>query len=147
MLKEKQSPDSICGREKLDRNFTETVCTKTLYNYIDQGLLKVKNIDLPLRVRRNTKKERARKNIQIYGMSIESSPEGVNNREEFGHWEIDAVLGNADTNSAFLTIDERKSRKRHFIKMRNKTHSFAVSFRKKLFSIKFPWNKSLLLKI
>ena len=34
----------------------DTVCTKTLYNYIDLGLINVKNIDLPFRVSRKTKK-------------------------------------------------------------------------------------------
>lgn len=35
----------------------QTVCTKTLYNYVDQGLIGIKNIDLPEKVRRNTKRE------------------------------------------------------------------------------------------
>lgn len=121
MLKEKRSPDSICGREKIKREFDESVCTKTLYNYIDQGLLSIKNIDLPLRVRRNVKKEQIRKNIKVYGISIELRPDEVDNREEFGHWEIDTVLGCSGTSSAFLTIDERKSRKRHIIKIESKT--------------------------
>ncbi|MDC4246292.1 helix-turn-helix domain-containing protein, partial [Clostridium perfringens] len=33
----------------------QMVCTKTLYNYIDLGLLDVKNTDLPIKLRRNTK--------------------------------------------------------------------------------------------
>ena len=49
------APDPLCGRARLEGNFDETVCAKTLYNYIDQGLLRVKNIDLPLRVRRKRK--------------------------------------------------------------------------------------------
>lgn len=121
MLKEKKSPDSICGREKIIGRFDETVCTKTLYNYIAEGLLEVKNIDLPLRVKRNENKGKARKNVRIYGMSIEQRPDTIDNREEFGHWEIDTVLGCSGTSSAFLTIDERKSRKRHIIKIESKT--------------------------
>lgn len=121
MLKEKLSPDSICGRANIDKNFKERVCTKTLYNYIDQGLLAVKNIDLLLRVKRNTKKERIKKNLRTFGTSIELRPDTINKREDFGHWEIDTVLGDAETSSAFLTIDERKSRKRHIIKIKAKT--------------------------
>lgn len=34
---------------------SEMVCTKTLYNYVDLGLLPIKNIDLPEKLRRNTK--------------------------------------------------------------------------------------------
>lgn len=31
------------------------VCTKTLYNYINLGLLSIKNVDLTMKLRRNTK--------------------------------------------------------------------------------------------
>ncbi len=40
ILKEKLSLDAICGRAKLSGQFSETLCTKTLYNYIDMGLFK-----------------------------------------------------------------------------------------------------------
>lgn len=39
----------------------QMVCTKTLYNYIDLGLLDVKNTDLPIKLRRNTKSTRVKK--------------------------------------------------------------------------------------
>ena len=68
------------------------VCTKTLYNYVDLGLLPIKNIDLPEKLKRNTKSSNARKNRKILGKSIEERPETVNSREEFGHWEIDSVI-------------------------------------------------------
>ena len=34
----------------------QLVCTKTLYNYVDNGLIGIKNIDLPEKLKRNTKK-------------------------------------------------------------------------------------------
>ena len=46
ILKDKHSPDAICGRAKRMNLFDVSVCTKTIYNYIAMGLLKVKNIDL-----------------------------------------------------------------------------------------------------
>lgn len=58
MLEDKLSPDVICGRAKREGQFAVTVCTKTLYNYIDQGLLKVRNIDLLLRVKGNKGKSK-----------------------------------------------------------------------------------------
>lgn len=63
----------------------EMVCTKTLYNYIDLGLLKVKNIDLPMKLKRNTKSKRVRANKRKLGTSIEDRPEHILTREEFGH--------------------------------------------------------------
>lgn len=50
MLENKMSPDALCGEAKLTGIFNELVCTKTLYNYINQRLLSVRNIDLPLKV-------------------------------------------------------------------------------------------------
>lgn len=49
VLQNKFSPDSICGRAKLQSMFPIILCTKTIYNYIDLGLISIKNIDLPLR--------------------------------------------------------------------------------------------------
>ena len=49
VLQNKFSPDSICGRAKPQSMFPIILCTKTIYNYIDLGLISIKNIDLPLR--------------------------------------------------------------------------------------------------
>lgn len=117
ILKDKLSPDAICGRAKLEGNFKEMVCTKTLYNYIDQCLLKVRNIDLPLRVKLNTKTRKNRTNRRILGDSIETRPEEVNSRQEFGHWEIDTIVGTVDTEPVLLTLDERVARRRHIFKI------------------------------
>ena len=58
ILKDKHSPDAICGRAKRMNLFDVSVCTKTIYNYIAMGLLKVKNIDLRQNVRRRKRKEK-----------------------------------------------------------------------------------------
>ena len=89
----------------------DTVCTKTLYNYIDLGLINVKNIDLPFRVSRKTKKKRICENKRVLGRSIEERPEEVESREEFGHWETDLVIGNkSGRDNVLLTLIERKTR-------------------------------------
>ncbi len=121
MLQDKMAPDPLCGRARLEGNFDETVCAKTLYNYIDQGLLRVKNIDLPLRVRRKRKASRLRKHRRCYGESIDERPLEVESRETFGHWEIDTVIGSADSSEVLLTLDERMTRKRHIVKLPAKT--------------------------
>ena len=121
MLQAKMAPDPLCGRARLEGNFDEIVSAKTLYNYIDQGLLRVKNIDLPLRVRRKRKTYRLRKHRRCYGESIDERPVDVENRERFGHWEIDTVIGSADSSEVLLTLDERMTRKRHIVKLPAKT--------------------------
>lgn len=117
ILENKLSPDAICGRAKLEKSFKNTVCTKTIYNYIDMGFLKVKNIDLPLRVKRKTKRDKVRKNRRILGLSIEKRPAEIDTREEFGHWEIDTVVGKRESAPVLLTLDERKTRRRHIVKI------------------------------
>ena len=53
---EKWSLDAAFGYALKSNEFRrdEIVCTKTLYNYVDLGLLPIKNIDLPEKLRRNT---------------------------------------------------------------------------------------------
>lgn len=101
---------------------SKMVCTKTLYNYVDNGLLNIQNMDLPEKLHRNTKRAKVRKNKRILGNSIESRPESVKTREEFGHWEIDTVVGSKKENEpCTLTIVERKTRKAIWIKAENHT--------------------------
>ncbi|WP_084053119.1 hypothetical protein [Desulfonispora thiosulfatigenes] len=88
------------------------VCTKTLYNYVDTGLLKIANIDLPLKVKRSTKPRKIRKHKRHLGTSIDERPEHINNRIEFGHLEIDKFIGKKNRSDAVLfTITERNTRK------------------------------------
>lgn len=117
MLEEKLAPETICGAVRRNGMFQTTVCAKTLYNDIDQRLLKVRNIDLLLKVKRKSNVHHGRQNKQLYGTSIEERPEAVNNREEFGHWEIDTVVGKRESAPVLLTIDERTTRYRHVIKI------------------------------
>lgn len=122
ILKEKLSPDSVVGEAKKYNLFGDAiVCTKTLYNYIDLMLLKVRNIDLPLRVKIRTKVRKIRKNRRIFGESIENRPEEINNRIDFGHWEIDTIVGTVDTAPVLLTLDERKTRKRIVRKIKSRS--------------------------
>lgn len=107
------SPDACVGNSLETKLFkrSEIVCTKTLYNYIDLGLLSVKNIDLPIKLRRNTKPSTVIKHKKNLGKSIEERPNSINNRKEFGHWEIDTVIGEkAGNDCVLLTIVERKTR-------------------------------------
>ena len=82
------SIDACVGYAKKNHLFDEDemVCTKTLYNYIDTGLLSITNMDLPEKLSRNTKAKKVRKNKKNLGKSIEERPEDVELREEFGHW-------------------------------------------------------------
>ena len=53
--------------------------------------------------------------------SIDERPEAINNRVEFGHWEIDTVIGKQETAAVLLTLDERTTRYRHVIKIASRS--------------------------
>ena len=121
MLEEKLAPDTICGAARRNGSFPTTVCAKTLYNYIDQCLLKVRNIDLLLKVKRRPAKKGHCPHKHLVGLSIDERPEVINSREEFGHWEIDTVVGTKDSSEVLLTLDERTTRYRHIIKISSRS--------------------------
>ena len=85
------------------------VCAKTLYSYNDRNLLKIRNIDLPLKTRRKPKRSRPPAK-RTRGRSIDERPPSADDRNEFGHWEIDTVQGKKSGDMAFLTLTERKTR-------------------------------------
>jgi len=107
MGKEKWSPDAAIGYAKANNLFPEQqFSTKTFYNWIEDGLVGVKNIDLLLKVRRKPKSKRKERK-KVLGKSIEKRPEGVESREEFGHWEGDGVIGK-NRKGQLITLVERK---------------------------------------
>ena len=119
---EKWSLDACVGHAKANKEFPDEqmVCTKTLYNYVDLGLLNIKNIDLPEKLRRSPKKKRVRENKRKLGNSIEQRPDEIDTREEFGHWEIDSVIGRKNEGEPqVMTIVERKLREAIWIKIRD----------------------------
>ena len=106
----KWSFDAITGEAATVGRFPKPhmVCTKTLYNYADLGLIAIKNFDLPEKAMRNTKTARTSKNKKILGTSIDQRPDAIEERQEFGHWEIDTVIGKkTGKHSVLLTLVER----------------------------------------
>jgi IS30 family transposase len=125
IVEEKYSPDAVIGRIRLEGKFQTSICTKTLYNYIDSGLfLHLTNKDLPVKKegkRRIYRKAKvALKNLK--GTSIEERPDEIENRDEYGHWEMDCVVGGQNKGKAvLLVLSERKSREEIIFKMTGKT--------------------------
>lgn len=114
------SLDACVGRALKEGLFTrnQIVCTKTLYDYTALGLLGIKNIDLPEKLRRSPKKAQNRENKRILVRSIEERPASVNDRNEFGHWEADLVIGSkSDDDDALLTMIERMTREYWMIRV------------------------------
>lgn len=72
-----------------DFNALNSVCTKTLYNYVSLGFFGIKSVDLPQRLRRSPKKRMNRENKKKLGRSIEERDPSIQTRQDFGHWEGD----------------------------------------------------------
>jgi IS30 family transposase len=123
ILKEKWSPDCVIGHAKKKKLFPASLipCTTTLYNWIDKGFTQTINLDLLLKTRRTNKPQKVAKNRKIFGDLIEKRPDIVDSREEFGHWEIDTVIGLKSRDEALLTLTERKTRYEVIIKIDGKS--------------------------
>jgi len=126
IIKDGYSPDAVIGEIGVKGlKFKTSICTKTLYNYIDKGVfINLTNKDLP--VKKNKKKGTYRKvriaHKNLKGTSIEERPEYIEKREEYGHWEMDCVVGGQKgSGAALLVLSERKSRQEIIRKMSDKT--------------------------
>lgn len=117
------SVDACHGRALRDKRFKreQIVCTKTLYNYIDMGILPIKNLDLPRKVSLSRRAKQVRENRRKLGRSIEERDPAIDTREEFGHWECDLVIGSkSGEDQCLLTMLERKTRELMLIPLANK---------------------------
>lgn len=116
LMKERSwSIDATIGALRRQRRYprNRSVCTRTMYKYVDMGLFSdMKNIDLPQKCRRRSRKDAiSRKHKRCFGDSIELRDTDVHTRTTFGHWEMDTVIGTKDTGSSVvLTLAERKTR-------------------------------------
>ena len=102
------SPDAAIGYAKANNLFSgQEFSTKTFYKWVEEKLVKVKNIDLLMKVRRSPKRPR-RERKKALGKSIEERPSIVETREEFGHWEGDGIVGKGGRGQ-LITLVERKT--------------------------------------
>lgn len=119
------SIDACVGEALVKEYFSreQMLCTKTIYNYIDKGFMKIRNHNLPEKISRKTKHERVRKNKKVLGRSIEERPD-IDDKLEFGHREADLVIGQKDkSDEALLTLLERHTRKYMLFKIAGKSAS------------------------
>ena len=112
IARERYSPEAALAQIKKDGlEFKTTISKTTLYRYIDQGLfLHLTNKDLPYKGNKSSHYHKVRPRRKPFGKSIETRPEHIKNREEFGHWEMDCVVGKQGTQKALLVLTERKTR-------------------------------------
>lgn len=106
------------------KNFNTDICTKTLYNYINQGIfLNIKRHDLPM-PRKKKKQKRQQKRIarnHALHTSIEERPGHIRRRDSFGHWELDSVESGKGDKACLFVMTERVTRKELIFLSKEKT--------------------------
>lgn len=129
IINEKMSPYAAAEYIKNSGKFKTIISYKTIYNYIDNGLFpNLTNKHLP--VKKNGKKRnydnvrQATNNTK--GTSISEREKSIDTRDEFGHWEMDTVVGKKNTKYVLLVLTERKTRKEIIRKIKGKSQYFVV---------------------
>lgn len=110
--------------------FDTRICAKTIYNYFDMGLfLNADWHDLPQKKKKAEKKER-KSSVALNnrsGRSIDERDPAVMERDTYGHWEMDTVVGGQKKGlSCLLVLSERMTREEIVVKMKNKKASSVV---------------------
>ena len=143
--KDKWAPDVIVGWMEshdyfLKEGFT-SITTPTIYNAIRFGILNVKLEDTR---RMKYKKEyeyheKTELPISKQTFSIEKRPKEINNREVFGHFELDTVISKRNgIHDCLLTITERKTRFEMIFRLHAKS---AIEVTNKINQLKIFLNK------
>ena len=132
---QKKSPYAVSEEIKRNLKFKTKLSFKTIYNYIDEGFLPgLSNKDLP--VKKNGKKRdyhHIRSAItNTRGTSISERPEEIDTREDYGHWEMDTVVGKQGTKTVLLVLTERKTRQEIIFKMKSKSEACVIKTLDKL---------------
>ena len=125
---DKWAPDAIVGYMKTHNMFLYdgfcSITSPTVYNAIRNNIINVKIKDTR-RMKYDSKyeyKEKTQVSISKLPYSIENRPEEVNDRQIFGHFEIDTVIGTRNgKHECLLTITERKTRFEIIFKLNVKT--------------------------
>lgn len=131
ILNKKYSPCAILAYIKQNGlRFKTDVCYTTIYNYIHNGtFLNVSDNDLIVKrkKRKNNKRKSKVSTHNLKGRSIEKRPDEIMERKEFGHWEMDTVVGSRGGESdCLLVLTERKTRYEIIRKIPDKTQASVI---------------------
>jgi len=124
------SPGAALALAKSEKKkFSVEITRQTVYSYINKGILLIKKEWLPLQGKRRKKKENKPIQKRVFkGTSIEKRHKDVKYRKEFGHWEMDTVVGKRNGSlKTLLVLTERKTRKEIIILLPDRTTNSVVS--------------------
>lgn len=127
IIEDGYSPEAVLGELKatgMESNFRTRICTTTCYSYIEKGVFaQLTNKNLPVKGKRKRRYQSVRKTQSraAAGESIERRPKEIEARQEFGHWEMDSVIGKKKgSGNTLLVLTERKTRFEIIFKLMSK---------------------------
>ena len=116
------TPLAVLGEiKKKGLCFNTTICVRTLYNYIRNGVfLRLSMQHLPYAKKDKRKNEKVTVKKLPRGVSIEKRPVSVYERAEFGHWEMDCIESCKKKKATLLCLSERLSRREIIFRLPDK---------------------------
>lgn len=130
-IQKKHSPAvALANIERSDLHFATKITLRTLYSYIDKGLIYgVTNKDLWIKGKKKKRKHRhPHAKALPRGNSIDARPKEIAARGIFGHWELDSMIGTRKKGETILALIERKTRFLLLWRAKGKTAAECVRF-------------------
>jgi IS30 family transposase len=128
----KRSPEVIANEIKDDDRFDIKLHWRTIYNYIDKGILMIDREDLTYgryKKKSNSTQKREKESTRQHkeGRKLSDRPEEADKRVELGHWEMDLLEGKKGKDEPFLLVlKERVSRKEIIEKLPDKRQESVI---------------------
>lgn len=144
LLNRKYSPYAALIKAK-EKGYDVNISLRTLYHYINSGKLNKYGYKYNgIYRKRKTKQLRYKRIIKVGGESIENRDNSISKRLEFGHWEIDTVVGIKNGKSTcILTLTERLTRANLMFKLEYKRNEWVNNTLIKLINSKKHIIKSI----
>jgi len=130
IVEERLSPYAALIRLDRTGDYSWLPCERSVYNAINAGLLGVSRQQLPYKpADKRTRKRGPRMSYKnVKGRCISERPSASDRRSEYGHWEMDTVVGGKGTSPAcLLVMTERMSRHQVIRKIPERTQKAVIS--------------------
>lgn len=110
IMNENYSPAAVLRLLEKENFKTEIRSVNTIYAYIRFGVfMNLRESHLPHKGKKK-KRRVVKRGKRQHGRSIEMRPSEIDTRKEFGHWEMDCVIGKQRNKKILLVLTERKTR-------------------------------------
>lgn len=131
IINKKRSPGAALAQAVIDgKNFDTHICEMTLYNWIYRGDVFLNLTEEHLLYKGDHRKpedrDRQKRARPAKGDTIEQRPQEVAERETFGNWEMDSIIGCKGSKAALVVLTERLARYPLIVRVPDHTMSSVV---------------------